>query len=148
MVRLALHRAMRALLLIGALCAAAPAQAQVMRDDGMPIPWFRSRAENLAREACLEFRPECRDSVRRQLATEMAITRTLPWVGLALLVWAAVVYARRREQARQRHREEVARMRAGLRREERVSRQRAPSTDEIVSDDLDGDFPAPRSRDG
>ena len=57
---------------------AAPATAQQMHDDGVALPWFHSRAEQMARDACENDLPECRDSVRKQLATEKAITRTLP----------------------------------------------------------------------
>jgi hypothetical protein len=89
--------------------AALPARAQIMHDDGVPLPWFHSRAERLARQACLHNLPECRDSVRRKLAVELMITTLTPWVLLCLVILGAVIYVRRREAARERRRHEAER---------------------------------------
>src|ERR1700740_2753429 len=77
--------------------APVPARAQIMHDDGVPLPWFHTRAEKLARQACMHNLPECRDSVRQQLALELMITTLAPWVLLCLVIFGAVMYVRRRD---------------------------------------------------
>jgi hypothetical protein len=80
-----------------------------MHDDGIPLPWFHSRSERMARAACEAELPECRDSVRQELATEKAISRTVPWVLLCIAVWVAIRIVRAREQKRERAKQEAAR---------------------------------------
>ena len=123
-----------ALALLPLLSFAAPAMAQgsfrpppvpskdtVMRDDGMALPaFFFSRAEQAARRTCEAELPECRDSIRRQLATEKAVSRMIPWILLCIAIWGAVRYVNRREKNRQQSRQEAARhhVRASVRERE------------------------------
>lgn len=88
---------------------AAPARAQVMHNDGFSLPWFHTRAENLARQACEDNLPECRDSVRQKLVAEHLITTLAPWILLCLIILGAVVYTRRQEARRERRRHEAER---------------------------------------
>ncbi|TAK97912.1 MAG: hypothetical protein EPO08_20535 [Rhodospirillaceae bacterium] len=96
-------------LLLLAVFGPTPSRAQVMHDDGFALPWFHSRAQQMARQACENDLPECRDSVRRQLATEKIITTLAPWVLLCLFILGAVIYARRREAEREERRHQAAR---------------------------------------
>jgi len=100
-----------ALLLLGVF-GAASSRAQVMHDDGLPLPWFHNRAQQMARQACEDDLPECRDSVRRQLVTEKMITNLLPWVLLCLVMLGAFVYVRRQEAVREGRRNQAARQHA------------------------------------
>lgn len=86
-----------------------PARAQIMHEDGVPIPWFHSRSEKLARQACMHNLPECRDSVRQKLAMELMITNLAPWVLLCLIVLGAVMYVRIRDAKREARRHEAQR---------------------------------------
>jgi hypothetical protein len=86
-----------------------PAQAQIMHEDGVPLPWFHTRAEKLARQACMQNLPECRDSVRQELALELMITTLAPWVLLLLVILGAVIYVRRQEAVREVRRHEAQR---------------------------------------
>jgi hypothetical protein len=86
-----------------------PARAQVMHQDGFQIPWFHTRAEKLARQACEDDLPECRDSVRQQLAVEHTITNLAPWVLICLVILGAVIYVRRQEFVREKLRHEAQR---------------------------------------
>jgi len=107
-VRCVLGLCIGAMLLLSAL-GPTPAHAQVMRDEGFLIPWFHSRAEKLARQACQEELPQCRDSVRQQMAAEKAFTIFAPWVLLALFIWGAVIYVRRKEAQKEARRHEAER---------------------------------------
>jgi hypothetical protein len=111
--------------------------AAIMSDDGMQLPWFRSKAEKAARQACEDDLPECRDSIRKQIASEKAITRYLPWILLCLVILGAVRYVNMREKQRDRRREEAARhhVRASLREE----KEKANRTDDDEADDDSGD---------
>ncbi len=94
-------------LVTGGLAASAvPASAQVMPEAGIPIPFFRSRSEEIARRACEEGLPECRASVRAQLELERSITVALPWViaGLAILGVLIWLRAQEKKKAQQRMR--------------------------------------------
>ena len=94
-------------MLLMAAFSPTPALAQVMHDDGFALPWFHSRSQQMARRACEDELPECRESVRRQLATEKVITTIAPWVLLCLFMLGTVIYVRRRESQREerRHRQ-------------------------------------------
>jgi hypothetical protein len=101
-------------LTIGALMLLAvftptPSLAQVMHDDGFALPWFHSRSQQMARRACEDELPECRESVRRQLATEKTITTIAPWVLLCLFMLGTVIYVRRREARREERRHQAER---------------------------------------
>jgi hypothetical protein len=134
---------MAAALALGAL-ASTPAAAQKMSDDGFAIPWFRSRSEQAARAACENDLPECRDSIRRQLATEKMITRFLPWILLCLLLLGAVRYVRMREARRLRQKQEAARKHV------RPSLRPKPARDEDAGEETEADdglgFGAPGDR--
>ncbi len=120
---------------IGPVMLPLPATAQIMHDDGMQIPWFRSKADKLARQACENDLPECRDSIRKQLATEKAITRYIPWILICLCLLGAARYARKREEERNRQKAEAARhhIRASL----REQNERKPDRDDDDEDDVD-----------
>ena len=134
----ALRRVYFALFMFIGVLGAGPAMAQVMHDDGIALPWFHSRTTQMARDACENDLPECRDSVRRELATEKAITRTVPWVLICLAIWGAVRYARAREKVRERQREEAARhhVRASVRTKDARLDERPPVSDDDVEDGL------------
>jgi hypothetical protein len=132
------------ILLLGfAAFAPVPARAQIMHEDGVPIPWFHSRSEKLARQACMQNLPECRDSVRQKLATELMITNLAPWVMICLIVLGAVMYVRIRDakrearrQAAQRHHAQTAASRPPRDERPRDRKGRhmepAPEEDEII----------------
>ena len=73
---------------LGTLLVPSPAAAQKMSEDGFTLPWFHSRGEKLARQACIDDLPECRDSVRKQIATEKMITRSRRGCSSAWSSWA------------------------------------------------------------
>ncbi len=78
-----------------------PVYAQKMSEDGMTLPsWFFSRSEQTARRACLNDLPECRDSVRQQIAVEKTVALLAPWVLTAFVIWGAIIYVRRRDAKR------------------------------------------------
>jgi hypothetical protein len=79
---------------------AAPASAQVMKRDGFTIPWFHSAAERRAREACENNQPDCRPSVRQQIADEKAASLITPWLILGAVILGTLFWLRRREQER------------------------------------------------
>ncbi len=133
--------AVLALILFG-LLAPAPASAQVMRDDGLVLPsFFFSSAQQNARRACLAELPECRDSVRQQIATEKAISRMLPWILVCLAIWAAVRFVNMREKKRERARQNAARhhVRASVRERDAKEEARAKARAERENEDDDAD---------
>ena len=135
------------LLGLGSL-APLPAAAQKMSEDGVQLPWFRSKAENAARQACEEDLPECRDSIRKQIASEKAITRTFPWILLCLIVLGAVRYVNMREKQREQRRQEAARhhVRASLRQDKERSEAATGDDDESQDDDFGISTPGDRGR--
>jgi hypothetical protein len=96
-------------LLLVLSAGASPARAQIMHNDGVALPWFHTRAEKLERQACEDNLPECRDSVRQQLAVEHMVTILAPWILLCLVMLGAVMYVRRRDAARERQRHQAER---------------------------------------
>jgi len=92
-------------LLVTGLGMATPAQAQVIKPGGIPIPaFFFSGAERRAREACAQELPNCRASVRAQMEQEMAISLTFPWIILGVGILAALFYLRKQEKEKLRAR--------------------------------------------
>lgn len=79
---------------------AVPASAQIMKRDGFTIPWFHSAAERRAREACENKQPDCRPSVRQQIADEKAVSLITPWLILGGVILGALFWLRKREQDR------------------------------------------------
>lgn len=94
---------------LGVGVGASSAAAQEIPQFGIPIPWFRSRAEKLARAACENNLPECRADVRRQLAAEKQVSLVTPWILLCLAVLGVLLYMRKKEKDRARQREEARR---------------------------------------
>jgi hypothetical protein len=88
---------------------AAPASAQVMKRDGFTIPWFHSAAERRAREACENNQPDCRPSVRQQIADEKAMSLITPWLILGAVVLGALFWLRKRDQDRLKKRRQAQR---------------------------------------
>jgi hypothetical protein len=88
---------------------AAPASAQVMKRDGFTIPWFHSAAERRAREACENNQPDCRPSVRQQIADEKAVSLITPWLILGAVVLGALFWLRKRDQDRTKKRRQAQR---------------------------------------
>ena len=84
--------------------SAAPARAQIMKPDGFTLPWFRSPAERRAREACEQNLPECRASVRRQIAEEKAASMVTPWLILGAGVLVALLWLRMQEKKKEKKR--------------------------------------------
>lgn len=76
----------------------APAGAQIIKPDGITLPWFRSPAEQRAREACAQNLPECRASVRREMAQEKTATVITPWLILGVGVLVALLWLRAQER--------------------------------------------------
>ncbi len=87
----------------------APARAQVMPEQGMTLPWFRSRSEQVQRDACRRNLPECRATVRAQMDIEQSITVILPWAALGVAVLGVLFYLRAQEKKRER-KKKIARM--------------------------------------
>ncbi len=134
---------------LGVALSPTPAAAQKMSEDGIQLPWFHSRAEKLARQACEDGLPECRDSVRQRIATEKAITITAPWVGLCLVLLGAARFSRMREQKRRKKQEELARhhVRASVRDTKAKLRDAdAGAADDDSQDDGFGMGPAGKPR--
>jgi hypothetical protein len=125
---------------VGGALAPTPAAAQKMSEDGMQLPWFHSRAEKLARQACENDLPECRDSIRKKIATEKMITRTAPWVLLCLFLLGMSRYSRMRENRRRKKQEEIARhhVRSSVR--EAKDKTRAAETEAVDDDSIDDGF--------
>jgi hypothetical protein len=87
----------------------APARAQVMPEQGVTLPWFRSRSEQIQRDACRRNLPECRASVRAQMDIEQSVTVILPWAALGFAVLGVLFYLRAQEKKRER-KKKLARM--------------------------------------
>jgi hypothetical protein len=92
------------LLVLGAGVLASPARAQIVKPDGMTIPWFHSPAERRAREACEQNLPECRASVRQEIAKEKAASMVTPWLILGFAVLGVLLWLRGQERRRERKR--------------------------------------------
>jgi uncharacterized protein HemX len=113
---------------------AAPAAAQIMKPDGFAIPWFHSPAERQAREACEQNLPECRASVRREIAKEKAATVITPWLLFGVAILGVLLWMRSQEKKKekrrlraQRHHDPAAYRRLDKTREEReaeIARER------------------------
>ncbi len=94
-----------ALLAICSGAGAPPANAQVIKPYGIPIPaFFFSGSERRAREACAAELPECRVTVRAELEQEMAVSLMLPWLGLGLAVLGALFWLRAQDKKKERAR--------------------------------------------
>ncbi len=99
------RRRFLASLVTGAATASAlPVSAQIMPQQGIPLPGFRSRAEELARRACRENLPECRASVRAQMDLERNITIIAPWAALGVAILAVLFWLRAQEKKKERKR--------------------------------------------
>ncbi len=99
------YRLFAVVILCGSLgvTVAPPAQAQIIKPQGLTIPgFFFSPAERRAREACAQERPECRTAVRAQMEQEMAISLALPWVLLGAAVLGVLFWLRGQEKKKQR----------------------------------------------
>ena len=88
----------------GTVASAVPASAQIMPEAGIPIPFFRSRSEEIARRACVEGLPECRASVRAQLELERSITVVVPWALAGLAILGVLFWLRGEEKKKAQHR--------------------------------------------
>lgn len=95
-------------LMVG-LAVIAPARAQVMPSQGIDIPWFTSKSEKAQRDACRRNLPECRASVRTQMAFEESITVVVPWAGLGIAILGVLFWLRAQEKKRERQKK-LARM--------------------------------------
>lgn len=95
-------------LLVG-FATIAPARAQIMPSQGIDIPWFTSKSEKAQRDACRRNLPECRASVRAQMAVEESITVILPWAGLGIAILGVLFWLRAQEKKRER-KKQLARM--------------------------------------
>ncbi len=98
-----------ALVLLLGLAQFVPAHAQVMPSQGIDIPWFRSTSERAQREACRRNLPECRATVRAQMAFEESITVILPWASLGVAILGVLLWLRNQEKKRERQKK-LARM--------------------------------------
>lgn len=104
------RRRFLATLVTGSVTAGAlPVSAQIMPEQGIPLPGFRSRAEELARRACRENLPECRASVRAQLELGRSITVIAPWAALGIAILAVLFWLRAQEKKKERKRLEARR---------------------------------------
>lgn len=81
-----------------------PATAQIMKPDGFAIPWFHSPAERQAREACEQNLPECRASVRQEIAKEKAATVITPWLILGVAILGVLFWMRAQEKKKEKRR--------------------------------------------
>ena len=89
----------------------APVHAQVFDPVGVSLPWFRSEAEKRDRQACEQNLPECKGSVRQEIAKERMASAITPWLLLGVAVLCVLVFlrvqersrAKRRRRAQQRH---------------------------------------------
>jgi preprotein translocase subunit Sec63 len=88
---------------------AAPASAQIMKRDGFTIPWLHSAAERRAREACQNNQPDCRPSVRKDIADEKAISLITPWLIMGGIILGALIWLRKREQEKVKKRRQAQR---------------------------------------
>lgn len=95
--------------LIAGAAAAVPAAAQIMPDNGIDFGFSRSRQERRAREACEKGLPECRADIRRQMQKEKSISLATPWIMLCVAVLGVLLWARKREKAREKLRKEAQR---------------------------------------
>ena len=86
-----------------------PARAQVMKPDGIALPWFRSPAEQRARAACEQNLPECRASVRQQMADEKAASMITPWLILGVAILAVLFWLRAQEKKKEKKRAQAQR---------------------------------------
>jgi hypothetical protein len=98
------RRFLASLLTMSSSAAALPAAAQIMPEQGIPLPFFRSRAEKIAREACEQGRPECRSDVRAQMEFERSITVIFPWAALGVAILGVLFWLRAQEKKKEAHR--------------------------------------------
>jgi hypothetical protein len=89
--------------------SALPASAQIMPDQGIPLPFFRSRSEEIARRACRENLPECRASVRAQMELEQSITVIVPWAALGIAILGILFWLRAQEKKKEQKRRRARR---------------------------------------
>ena len=127
---------------LGVALAPTPAAAQKMSEDGIQLPWFHSRAEKLARAACEADLPECRDSVRKKIATEKMITMTAPWIAVCLVFLGAARFSRMREAKRRKKQEELSRthVRASVREAKTKTRDADAAAAAADDDSIDDGF--------
>ena len=93
------------LLAICSTAGAPPANAQVIKPYGIPIPsFFFSGVARRAREACAEERPECRASVRADMEQEKAVSLMLPWLLLGLAILGSLFGLRAQDKKKERAR--------------------------------------------
>lgn len=95
--------------LLAGFAMVAPARAQVMPSQGIDLPWFTSKSERAQRDACRRNLPECRSTVRAQMALEESITVIVPWAGLAIAILGVLFWLRAQEKKRER-KKKLARM--------------------------------------
>jgi hypothetical protein len=88
---------------------ALPASAQIVPNQGIPLPFSRSRSEEIPRRACSEGLPECRASVRAQMELERSITVIVPWAALGVFVLGVLFWLRAQEKKKQQKRVHVRR---------------------------------------
>jgi hypothetical protein len=113
-----------------------PARAQVMPEQGITLPWFRSRSEQIQRDACRRNLPECRAAVRAQMDIEQSITVILPWAALGAAVLGVLFYLRAQEKKRER-KKKLARMHhtpGSLKKRENEKQARGDDDDEADRD--------------
>ncbi|MCB2106616.1 MAG: hypothetical protein KDE14_02895 [Rhodobacteraceae bacterium] len=96
---------------VGAVAvASSAANAQEIPQFGIPLPsWFRSRSEQLAREACENGLPNCRPDVLKQLNAEKQFSLLTPWLLLGSALLVVLIYARKKEKEKEQHRREARR---------------------------------------
>lgn len=125
------------LVLLLGVATLAPARAQVMPSQGIDIPWFRSASERAQREACRRNLPECRSSVRAQMAIEESITVILPWAALGVAIVGVLFWLRAQEKKRER-KKKLARMHHNPGAFKKLDKQKEAKVD----DDEEADRPA------
>ncbi len=111
--------ALAALAAVLVTAASLPVQAQgpnpaVIKPSGLTLPtwlpdWLMPPDEKRARRACAQNLPTCRESVRRQMETEMAASLLTPWLILGTGILVALLYLRSREKAKAKQRDAARR---------------------------------------
>ncbi|MSO99013.1 MAG: hypothetical protein EXR11_12480 [Rhodospirillaceae bacterium] len=90
---------------LAALGPTGPVMAQDMGDNGFVLPgFFFSRAEEIARENCINKLSSCRPSVRQGLELERTISLIAPWFLLALALAGYLAYLHRKDKEKERQR--------------------------------------------
>ena len=80
-----------------------------MKRDGFTIPWFRSAADQRARDACLNNQPDCRPSVKADIDQEKAISLIVPCALLGFAVLGVLFWLRKLEQDKVKKRRDAQR---------------------------------------